>query len=423
MVNNIFAAPRYDAAKQGYSIQFQKMTSENGLKAFDRSDGNVFLSTAGNLALAKVVQFSNGGKTFADWSSMKAAKGRSNSDEIADWNDRDNQLVNFKQSSSASYNDVGWNLKLSSSSLNKTERADYGVSSDRNGVERSQSAANWWPGAFAGSSSSSTPSVPPVNQQPEPPAPPTPEPTPQAAIIALRLINAETGEVVPGFENIEAGEVIDKNLLNLNTLTFEVLGNSAMKSVKMEFTSGSLQKIVRTESWAPYAMAGDANGVFNPTAHALGAQTFRATPYAEANASGAAGSAFSVQFTIADSTPRINAIRLINTDTNKVVAGYENISSGVVIDKSTLKLKNLSFEAIVNDEAKSVKFEFSSPGKSKNTRVENQRPFHLGGDTNGKVNAVPYGIGSQVLKVSTFSQLSAQGEAGDVKEISFKIQE
>jgi hypothetical protein len=54
----------------------------------------------------------------------------------------------------------------------------------------------------------------------------------------------------------------------------------------------------RTETIAPYALAGDDSGNYRPWTPTIGAHTLKTTPYAGANASGTAGSTLTVSFTV-----------------------------------------------------------------------------------------------------------------------------
>jgi hypothetical protein len=59
-------------------------------------------------------------------------------------------------------------------------------------------------------------------------------------------------------------------------------------------------KKVATETYAPYAIAGDNNGDYNPWTPSLGAHTLTVTPFAGAGGTGLAGKALTVHFTVSE---------------------------------------------------------------------------------------------------------------------------
>jgi len=54
----------------------------------------------------------------------------------------------------------------------------------------------------------------------------------------------------------------------------------------------------QTENVAPYAIKGDASGDYNPWTPAVGSHTLTASPYTGSNATGTAGTALTVNFTV-----------------------------------------------------------------------------------------------------------------------------
>lgn len=64
----------------------------------------------------------------------------------------------------------------------------------------------------------------------------------------------------------------------------------------------------KTESVAPYALAGDEGGDYNPWTPALGAHILTATPFTEAAAAGSAGTALTVNFTVEATDPGLPVV-------------------------------------------------------------------------------------------------------------------
>jgi large repetitive protein len=56
--------------------------------------------------------------------------------------------------------------------------------------------------------------------------------------------------------------------------------------------------VFRTESFAPFALAGDTNGVYNAWTPSVGSHTLLVTPYSAANGTGTAGPSILVHFTV-----------------------------------------------------------------------------------------------------------------------------
>jgi hypothetical protein len=122
----------------------------------------------------------------------------------------------------------------------------------------------------------------------------------QQRVESFTLINADTGAPIAGFETLFDGMAID--LGTLPTRHLNIRANTSpltVGSVRFAFAG---KTNFRTESGAPYALFGDANGVYNPWTPAVGSYTLKATPYTGANAAGTAGVALTVGFTVTDSS-------------------------------------------------------------------------------------------------------------------------
>lgn len=112
--------------------------------------------------------------------------------------------------------------------------------------------------------------------------------TPSLASIAL--VNSETGQVVPGYENISAGAVIRRSALRLRRYTFAALGATGAKSVMFGVDKRASYS---TDSAAPFA-ARQELGV--PLELEVGRHTISATPFSETRASGVKGDTVKVTF-------------------------------------------------------------------------------------------------------------------------------
>jgi hypothetical protein len=87
--------------------------------------------------------------------------------------------------------------------------------------------------------------------------------------------------------------------LGMNPDSISALGAYAMSLPWENYYTGVSGYSPRNKaSLAPYALAGDDNGNYRPWTPTVGSHTLKATPYAGANATGTAGSAVTVAFTV-----------------------------------------------------------------------------------------------------------------------------
>ncbi len=123
-------------------------------------------------------------------------------------------------------------------------------------------------------------------------------PVETASISSFTLINADTDQPIVGFDPIANGAVIDYTQLGTTHLSIRANTSPArVGSVKFGYDS---QANYRTENQAPYAIAGDENqgGDYFAWTPSLGSHTLTATPYVGGNATGTAGRAESLCFTV-----------------------------------------------------------------------------------------------------------------------------
>ncbi|HWR53006.1 MAG TPA: Ig-like domain-containing protein [Bryobacteraceae bacterium] len=117
------------------------------------------------------------------------------------------------------------------------------------------------------------------------------------SITRFVLIDADTDQPVAGFDPLANGAVINLRLLPSRNLNVAAITEPAtVGSVKFAL-NGS---IFRTETAAPYALAGDTSGNYYPWNPAPGSYSLTAVPFSGANASGSPGAQFSVSFTVVD---------------------------------------------------------------------------------------------------------------------------
>ncbi|WP_442485363.1 malectin domain-containing carbohydrate-binding protein [Aeoliella sp. SH292] len=115
------------------------------------------------------------------------------------------------------------------------------------------------------------------------------------AVTSLTLINANTDLPIPGYTSILPGSTINLALLPTTAINVRANVSGSVGSVRFGY-DGNTNLI--TESTAPYAMFGDSNGNFYVGSLSVGSHTITATPFSGANATGSAGLALSVSFTV-----------------------------------------------------------------------------------------------------------------------------
>lgn len=134
--------------------------------------------------------------------------------------------------------------------------------------------------------------VPPVAPEPEP------EPAPQGdAVVGFSLIDANTNQPVPGYENIANGAVISRASLPTTRLCVRVNTNpSVVGSVRIGWNANANYRL---ENEAPYALfGGNGSDPFAGGSIANGTHTVTATPYSKTKGQGTAGKSLSVTFKI-----------------------------------------------------------------------------------------------------------------------------
>src|SRR5215217_3345055 len=136
-----------------------------------------------------------------------------------------------------------------------------------------------------------TTACPRGDSSPPPPPPPDPEPTTEG-VKSFTLINADTDQDIGTFSN---GAVVDFSDIGTNNLNVRANTEPAtVGSVRFGYDSNSNY---RTESTAPYALAGDSSGNYNAWIPTVGSHTITATAYSSSGASGTQiGSSLTIMF-------------------------------------------------------------------------------------------------------------------------------
>jgi len=126
--------------------------------------------------------------------------------------------------------------------------------------------------------------------------------SPGNQVISFSLINADTDQVVSGYESISDGATIDLGALGVTNINIRAnTSPSTVGSVRFGLNGNAN---AQTESSPPYALAGDSGGNYSNWSYNFDTlYTLTGTPYENSNAGGAAGTALTISFTLTDTTP------------------------------------------------------------------------------------------------------------------------
>ncbi|MEF2279178.1 hypothetical protein V3W47_12790 [Deinococcus sp. YIM 134068] len=250
------------------------------------------------------------------------------------------------------------------------------------------------------------------------------------ATLSLTLMDADTNRPVPGYDPIPPGATLDLSKLP-RRLTLRANTAGRVGSVRFGLDG---RDNARTENTAPYALCGNAGGdytacgsdVFTPGGHWVSV-----TPYAGANAGGAAGAGVQVNFTVvrgAAPAPAfsVTGLTLVDADTDRPVPGFDPIPAGARLRLSALP-RRLNVRANVSGGVGSVRFVWENG----QTVLENEAPFALcvdGRDRSGKkgnyypCDARLFAPGDHRVTATPFAKMFAGGAAGPALTWSFTVE-
>jgi hypothetical protein len=243
--------------------------------------------------------------------------------------------------------------------------------------------------------------------------PPPPPPPSGSSVASFTLVNADTDlDIGP----LSGGATI--NLATLPTRNLNVRANTTpavVGSVQFGFDGNPAY---RTESSAPYALAGDTGGNYAAWTPALGSHTLTATPYSASGATGTPGTPLTATFTVIDqqapALPAVTGFTLIDADLDQPL--LDPMSNGAVVNLGTLPTRNLNVRANVNAATiTSVRFGFDG---NPNYRTESTAPYALAGDTAGNYNAWTPPVGPHSVSATPFG---STGAAGTTLTITFTV--
>jgi hypothetical protein len=224
-------------------------------------------------------------------------------------------------------------------------------------------------------------------------------------VTGFQLVNAATdSDVAPLADNAAVELPVLPPQLTLRA----TVGPTAVGSVRFDYDG----TIARIENTPPYAIAGDLSGDYAPFTFTPGRHTVRATAYSGRNASGVAGPALTVTFTVV--SQQVSALRLVNADNG---ASLADLSANATITRASLPARLTVIADTAPASVGSVQFEFDGVVR----RVENAPPYALAGDIKGLYDAFPFPGGQHALKARVFSGANASGKEGTSLSVQLTI--
>ena len=204
-------------------------------------------------------------------------------------------------------------------------------------------------------------------------------------------MNAETNQVVKGYEDLSTSNTIDLKGLNLKSYSIlaKVQGSQANTVESIQFKSKVGTQI---ESFEHYALYGDDKGNYKGVAASKGKYTLNATAYSQDGAKGSKLAQNTLRYTIVDTTdtptptpkppsipvPKAGLItfELVNEETDKVIKRFNDLGTKHTLNPESLDLKQYSLVAKINPKnpqaktVESVVFEGTA-----GDRTENVAPY------------------------------------------------
>jgi endoglucanase len=122
----------------------------------------------------------------------------------------------------------------------------------------------------------------------------------------LTLVDADRDEAIAGFDPMKNGATLNLNKLPTPLLSIEAVTEGTVGSVRFELNG----QVVRTDNGNPFAIAGDTGGDYREWTPRPGEYTLRATPFAQPDAQGAAGTPLTLEFKVTQINPSDNAANI-----------------------------------------------------------------------------------------------------------------
>ncbi|MEO0867157.1 MAG: hypothetical protein AAFY17_01685 [Cyanobacteria bacterium J06642_11] len=286
------------------------------------------------------------------------------------------------------------------------------------------------------------------------PTPGIPTPDYGEALLTLGLIDAQTNQIVSGFEDLSANSTIDLSTLDFSQYSLVAQVNAdhpdagAVNSIKFISDMAS-----RTENLQPYALFGDQKGDFRGRSLETGNYTVKAIAYSGKRGQGTALESLDLDYLVVETQgdiapvpkpistpapvpdpPMLNVIPdsaasdtlltigLADAKTNQIVPGFEDLSINNTIDLNTLDLNKYSLVAHVNADHPDAGL-VSSIGfiSDVETRIENIKPYALFGDKKGDLLGKTLTTGGYSIRAIAYSGKQGQGNTLESLDLDYSV--
>jgi hypothetical protein len=229
-------------------------------------------------------------------------------------------------------------------------------------------------------------------------------PDPDAAISII---------VADAISDVVSGAALQNgDVLTFGAATLVAVPKATLGATKVRFDLSGPTSFTRTESVAPFALAGDRAGdLFNPMMQ-VGSYSLTVTALGSSNQ---VLHTDNVQFSVAEPTPPdpiIGFSVFLANATNDVVSSVA-LKDGGIIDFGTSTLV-----AVPDADLGAAKVRFDLSGPTSFTRIEGVAPFALGGDTAGDLANPMLAVGSYNL---TLTALDSNNQVLQTSDISFSV--
>jgi YVTN family beta-propeller protein len=269
---------------------------------------------------------------------------------------------------------------------------------------------------------------------------PTPTSGQNLSVTSFSLINADTDQVISGYETLQNNGTI--NMASLPTRNINIRANTnpgVVGSVRYALNGNNTYRV---ENNPPYALESDEGGNYYPWSPSAGNYTVTATPYSGSNASGTQGTSLTIAFMITTSatttptptntlsptpTPTIissssqsvTSLTLINADTDQPIGNYDPIQNNATIQLSSLPTRNLNIRANTNPSTVgSVRFGFDG---NSNYLMQNYAPYAFADDDDGNYRSWTPNFGSHTIIATPYSSQNGGGNAGTSLTVTINV--
>ena len=140
-------------------------------------------------------------------------------------------------------------------------------------------------------------------------------------VTSFTLINANTEQPIAAFNPLLPGATL--NLSTLGTTNLNVRANTNPVTVGSVVFGLDGNPNFRTENVAPYALAGDNGGNYNPWTPSLGSHTLTGKAFTGSNGTGTSGAVLTVSFSVVNS-PLGNQAPVVNAGPDKQITPPTN---------------------------------------------------------------------------------------------------